>query len=54
MFQLHLWHGFIGAVTEFLNAMKDPAEVKLFEMYLENEKVRETQTSRECSHLIQS
>ncbi|KAJ8309970.1 hypothetical protein KUTeg_011835 [Tegillarca granosa] len=27
--------------------MKDPAEVKLFEMYLENEKVRETQTSRE-------
>lgn len=38
---MNLWHGFSNAILDFLRAMKDPKEVRLFEIYLKYETDRD-------------
>ncbi|XP_033755035.1 uncharacterized protein LOC117337983 [Pecten maximus] len=38
---MNLWHGFSNAILDFLRALKDPKEVRLFEIYLSYETDRD-------------
>ncbi|OWF50105.1 uncharacterized protein LOC110450805 [Mizuhopecten yessoensis] len=38
---INLWHGFSNAILDFLRAMRDPTEVRLFEIFLKYETDRD-------------
>ena len=44
--QLHLWHGFVHLIMDFMNALKNPYEVKLLELYLKNEQEKDSKMQR--------
>ncbi|XP_062597372.1 regulator of G-protein signaling protein-like, partial [Saccostrea cucullata] len=43
---LHLWHGFVHLIMDFMDALRDEYEFKLLELYLRNEQEKDTKQKK--------